>query len=102
MADYKGKRIQKKKLFKVSKAVVDNFKGTVMVDLYDKDYNRLYIHIHKNGEMMLEVFYLKDRLMGFTSTPTTEIKTIFDVIKEVKNNMGIEIVYTAEKEGRQL
>ena len=51
---------------------------------------------------MFEVFYLKDRLMGFTSTPTTEIKNIFDVIKEVKNNMGIEIVYTAEKEGRQL
>lgn len=95
-----GQFILKKKLFKVGKASVDNYKGTVMVDMLDKDYNRLYVHIQTDGEIMLEVFYLKDRLYGHTDTPTKEIRNIFDVAKQVKDNLGVDIVYTAELERR--
>ena len=99
MTEKSGERIKKKHLFKVGKARVDNYKGTIMVDLFDLDHNRLYIHIHKNGEIMLEVFYLKDRLFGYTDTPTTEIKGIYQVIEEVKKATGVDLVYTAELEG---
>lgn len=91
-----GKDILAKKLFKVGKFTFENYKSTIMVDLFDLEYNRLYIHIHANGEMMFEVFYLNDRLYGKTTTPTSEIKNIYDVIKEVKENLGVDIIYTAE------
>lgn len=102
MPETTGHRIKEKNLFKIGKLNVDNFKGTVMVDMMDVNYNRIYLHIHSNGEMMLEVFYLSDRLHGNTETPTSEIRNAIDIVNQVKENLGVQLIYTAELEGRKL
>ena len=86
----------KETTFIIAKAKVDCTSGVVMADLFDRHENRLYFHKTKDGEFIFDVYYLKDRVKGYTTETPTNIFQIISLLEE----HGVSIAYTAENEGR--
>lgn len=89
--------VMKRIVFKVAKADVDTHKQTVMVDMFDEDYNRLAFNKDSKGKYAFDAFYLHERLMGEVPEGT-QLKTIYDIIAFLKTQ-GVSMTYTANKEG---
>lgn len=89
--------VMKRIVFKVAKADVDIHKDTVMVDMFDEDYNRLAFNKDSKRKFAFDAFYLKERLLGDVPEDV-RLKTIYDVIDFLKTQ-GVSMVYTASKEG---
>lgn len=89
--------VMKRIVFKVAKANIDTHKDTVMVDMFDENYNRLAFNKDSKRRFAFDAFYLKERILGDVPEGVT-FKTVYDVIDFLKTQ-GVSMVYTANKEG---
>ena len=80
--------------FFITKAVTEITGGVVMIDMFDKDFNRMYFHKTVQGEFIFDAYYLHDRVKGNTEK---NIKNIYEVIDLLEEH-GVKLIYTAERE----
>ena len=85
----------KNKVYKFAKHKFENYRGTIMVDFFDKEYNRYYFHLLENGKGIFEVFKPRRHLAFKTDADTKKIKTTQQVI-DILAEQGITVVLTNE------
>lgn len=88
-------QVDKSKIYKFYKFNMDNHRGVVMVDLFDKDYNRHYFHIQPSGECIFEVMSPRQHTKFHTDIPSKSVKSLSDIQRILKDE-GIQIVFVHE------
>lgn len=84
--------IDKDKIYKFYGFNIDNHQGVVMVDLFDKDYNRFYFHVQPSGECIFESMSPRQHTKFHTDVQSTEVKSLVE-IQNILKDEGIQIVF---------
>lgn len=89
----------KNKVYKFAKFKFENYKGTLMVDFFDSDFNRYYFHLLGDGKGLFMTFNPKRRMdFAIGRIDTKKIKSINQVV-DILKEQGITVVLTNENMG---
>lgn len=83
------------RIYKFARHRFERYKGTIMVDFFDKDYNRYYFHLTKNGLGLFETFNPRRHLRFNTKFRPDDVRSVYHVA-DVLKEQGIQIVITNE------